>query len=199
MFLEDLADMLAGDRSKDIHRYSKKLNTSYIDVEIDFYREIYNEWDFSPFTNRDIDDDLMEFLVESAREIPRKHKICIVFHIPESLKDPEKEEKSVGGFVNYFNYELRKEKNKRFTLLRQAMSSGVYGLIFLLVGMLGGNFITASSLPSWLSIITEGMDIGGWVLIWEMFYISFYTSKEMQGKEKTLARLRDAKIAFNYR
>jgi len=196
---ESITTPFANPQSKDIYRYSKELNTSFIDIEIDFYREIYNEWDFSPFTNRDIDQDLMEFLESCAGEINRRHKICIVFHIPEALRDAEKEEKSVNGFGNYFSYELRKQENKRKTIAWQAAYSGFFGLIFLFLGTSATKFLESHESYEQLAFLAEGFFIGGWVLIWELFATAFFKSKELFGRERTLKRLRDAKIVFNYR
>lgn len=196
---ERLANTIVAPSSKEIYRYSKELNTTYIDIEIDFYREIYNEWDFSPFTNRDIDADLLEYLEECAVEISPKHKISIVFHIPEVLKDVEKEEKSIKGFVNYFTYALRKQENKRRTVVEQAVASGFYGLIFLFAGTTAGDFLSEHETFSQLAFLAEGFLVGGWVLIWELFSTAFFRSKEFRERERMLKRLRDAQIIFNYR
>ena len=68
-------------------------NTTDININIDYYREIYNEWDFSPLNNSDLDDDLFEYLEESVSEIPKKNKVCIVFHIPASIHDRKRTKK----------------------------------------------------------------------------------------------------------
>ena len=186
-------------RIKDLYRYSKELNTCYIDVEIDFYRELYNEWDFSPITNRDLDEELFEFLESSAEDISSKHKICIVFNIPENLKDLEKEEKSKQGFINYFNYEIRKQNNKIRKAANQAITCGVYGMLFLFCGTLATKFLENHKSYSNFSFLAEGLVIGGWVFGWTLIEIVFFKSEELFGERKIMERLRDAKIEFNYR
>ncbi len=37
------------DYMKGVYRYSKRFNTSYVDIIIDSYTELFNEWDFSPY------------------------------------------------------------------------------------------------------------------------------------------------------
>ncbi|MFA5830999.1 MAG: hypothetical protein WC878_04190 [Candidatus Paceibacterota bacterium] len=184
--------------TKDLYRYSKELNTSYIDVEIDFYRELYNEWDFSPITNRDLDEELFEFLESCVSEINRRHKINIVFHIPENLKDPEKEEKSIKGFENYFNYEIRKQNNKIRTTTQNAITSGIYGLAFLFAGTWAIRFVEEHETYAYLAFLAEGILIGGWVLGWELVSIIFFKSKELFAQRKILERLMEAKIVFEY-
>ena len=194
--LDGIANSNLGTR--DLYRYSKELNTSYIDVEIDFYRELYNEWDFSPITNLDLDEELFEFLESCMAEINRKHKVCIVFHIPESLKDAEKEEKSKQGFVNYFNYEIRKQNNRIRMAMDNAVSYGVYGLILLFIGTWTSKFLDQNASYAYLSFLAEGIMIGGWVFGWELVSILFINSKELFGQRRILERLRDAKIEFEY-
>jgi len=194
-----IAHTIVSTSPRDPYRYSYELNTAYIDIEIDFYREIYNEWDFSPFTNRDIDADLLRYLEECASEINGKYKIGIVFHIPEALKDGEKEEKSKNGFTNYFAYEIRKIENKRVSAIRRAVSFGFYGLVLLFVGTLASNYILSREDIAWLEFLAEGFDIGGWVFIWELFSIVFFDVGEYKDRRSNLKRLRDAEIVFNYR
>ncbi|MCK9351536.1 MAG: hypothetical protein WCT49_00470 [Candidatus Paceibacterota bacterium] len=186
-------------RSKDLYRYSKELNTCYIDVEIDFYRELYNEWDFSPITNRDLDEELFEFLESSVEDISPKYNICIVFNIPENLKDAEKEEKSIQGFLNYFNYEIRKQNNKIRKTANHAITCGIYGLMFLFAGTFATQYLETHELYAKFSFLAEGLIIGGWVFGWHLIEIIFFRSEELFSQKKILERLRDAKIEFNYR
>ncbi len=186
-------------RTKDLYRYSKELNTCYIDIEIDFYRELYNEWDFSPITNRDLDEELFEFLEASAEDISSKNKICIVFNIPENLKDIDKEEKSRQGFINYFNYEIRKQNNKIRKAANHAISCGIYGMLFLFAGTWVSRFLEANHKFSNFSFLAEGLIIGGWVFGWTLIEIIFFKSEELFGQRRILERLRDARIEFNYR
>jgi hypothetical protein len=183
---------------KDLYRYSKELNTSYIDVELGFYRELYNEWDFSPVTDRDLDEDLFEFLESCVNDINYRHKICIVFHLPKNLEDKEKENKSVQGFVNYFNYSIRKQNQLRRLEIEKAESSIFYGLIFLFAGTWASQFVDENQAYLNFAFLAEGILIGGWVLCWEVVSIIFFRLKELTAQRNILLRLRDAKIEFDY-
>lgn len=179
---------------KGLYRYSKELNTVYVDIDIDFYREIYNEWDFSPITNSDLDDDLIEYLEDCAWEISRKHQICIVFHIPPGIKDELAEKKSISGFYNFFNYKIKRQILKLRTIKKQSILYFVFGVLFLLFAT-----IIANKLPQGIltEFVIEGMLIGGWVLFWEMFNNIFFKSQEYKNRIKILKRLRDSKIEYS--
>jgi hypothetical protein len=187
------------DSQKNSYRYSKELNTSYVDIGLGGYLEAYNEWDFSPATNRDLDEDLFQYLEESVVEIPGGHNICIVFNIPVEIKDKKKEDESIQGLANYFNYEVRRDKNKRSLRLRTGTIYGFWGLIFLFLATLTNVYIGNNTQYQIFSFISEGFLIGGWVLIWELCSIAFFGTEEHSIHLKTLMRIRDAKIEFNYR
>lgn len=179
---------------KGLYRYSKELNTVYIDIDIDFYREIYNEWDFSPVTNSDLDDDLIEYLEDCAWEIGRKHQICIVFHIPSNIKDDLAEKKSISGFYNFFNYKIKRQFLKLKAIKRQSFLYFIFGVLFLLFATFISNTLPEALLTEF---VIEGMLIGGWVLFWEMFNNIFFKTQEYRSRIKILKRLRDCKIDYS--
>lgn len=179
---------------KGLYRYSKELNTVYIDIDIDFYREIYNEWDFSPVTNSDLDDDLIEYLEDCASEISKKHQICIVFHIPPNIKDDLAEKKSIGGFYNYFNYRMKRRMIKLKSIRKQSFLYFVFGVVFLLLATIFNDKLPQAIITDF---IIEGTAIGGWVLFWEMFNNIFFRSEEFKNKISIYKRLRDSQIQYS--
>lgn len=179
---------------KGLYRYSKELNTVYIDIDINFYREIYNEWDFSPINNIDLDDDLIEYLEDCASEIGKKHKICIVFHIPLNIKDDLAEKKSIGGFYNYFNYRIKRRRLKLKAINRQSLLYFIFGILLLFLAPAVSNKLSQAIFTNF---VIEGMVIGGWVLFWEMFNNIFFRSQEFKNRINIFKRLRDATIDYS--
>lgn len=181
---------------KNFYRISDNDKTVYIDISIDFYREIYNVWDFSPLINRDLDDDLFEYLEACAFEIPRRYKIKIIFHIPRRIVNPEKQEKSIKGYYNFFRYKLRKLKKKKQSANRQMLIYGLLGLFLILSAI-----VTEHKLPDvfLLEFISEGFYIGGWVLFWELFSTLFFKRKDFRDEEFMLTRLLESEIVYEVR
>ncbi|MBN1410192.1 MAG: hypothetical protein JW969_05055 [Spirochaetales bacterium] len=175
------------------YRYSG--NTVYIDIRIDFYREIYNEWDFSPMVNRDLDDDLLEYIESSAEEIPQKYSLCIVFNIPRNLKDADKEEKSIKGFHYFFTYQIRRIKIERKKNFRSAFMYGFFGLVLIFIAY----FLRQASFNiPFFDVIIEGFFIGGWVLFWELFSSIFFKHRNIIHRKNTLERLMKSTIMYRY-
>lgn len=177
------------------YRYSRSLNTIYIDIKIDFYREIYNVWDFSPLINRDLDDDLFEYLESSAMEIPKKYRICIVFHLQDSKKNNKLEEKNIKGFQNYFNYQIREINLKQRANIRKILLYGILGFALIFLGYFIRNI--SISIP-FINVLSEGFFIGGWVLFWELFSGIFFKRSDMRNRRAVLTRLLKAGIVYEY-
>jgi len=180
---------------KKLFRYNKEKNAFIIDISIDVYKSLYNDWDFSPFKRRDLDADLLTFIQESSEDIPLKYKVIINFFIPEEMKDLRKEERSKTGLKNYFKYMLYKveaeQKKSRWTALKYTVT----GLFLVFIAFFVKNFIEHLA---YLSFLPEGLIIGGWVFIWEVFTILFFLNSERKVKIKEYKRLIKSEINYNY-
>lgn len=181
-----------------MYRYSEKLNTSYVDVQIDSYMELFNEWDFSPSTKRDLNQEFYQYIEESAYEISKKHKICIVLNMPKALENLEKEEESRAGLICYLDYRLRLLNIDKKIMKRKGLRYGFGGLSLMLLGTIGDAFISASPYYEFLALLNEGFIIGGWVLFWELFTMMFFEMQELREKEKVIRRLKKSEVTFTY-
>jgi len=182
--------------TKNLYRVDKATNTAFIDVNINFYREIYNEWDFSPYINRDLDDDLFEYLENCAEEIPSKHNLAIVFHIPVHIKNPEKEENSITGFKNYFRYQIRKLRTAQVKLVKRIIKYGIFGILLI---YLGNRLSLHIEMDNIFRFLVDGLFIGGWVLFWELFSTLFFKQSDIRAQKRILYRLCNAELTYQYK
>lgn len=180
---------------KKLFRYNKEKNAFIIDVSIDYYKDLYNDWDFSPFKRRDLDTDLITFIEESSEEIPLRYKVIINFFIPEEMRDPGKEERSKAGLKNFFKYMLYKVESEQRKAQWRAFKYTVAGLFLVFIAFFVKNFIEQWG---YLSFLPEGLIIGGWVFIWEVFTILFFLNSERKVKIKEYKRLIKSEINYNY-
>lgn len=179
-----------------LYRYDQETTTYAIDVLLDTYRELYNEWDFSPLQNRDLDEDLLDYLLSCSSEIPAKHPLSICLNLPEGIRDPIKESRCTKGFHNFFNYLLRKEALRTGKILRQMASFFAVGSLLIIIAYV----LRSLSIPNaWMQILYEGITIGGWVAFWEFFSIFFFSLNQHSSLKKRYERLLKAKIVFGYR
>jgi hypothetical protein len=180
---------------KKIYRFDRSANRYHIDVAIDYYRDVYNAWDFAPFRNRDLDRNFMEYLEECSREIPLRAGIAITLFMPNDIRDASKEERSVAGLKNYFRYELLKALGRRRRYYRRFAFYLLFGVAFLAGAYLVRTFLAG---PFPLSVLPEGLLIGGWVLFWEAFTIAFFRSRDVGERIRHLRRFVHARISYTY-
>ena len=178
-----------------IYNYDETGNSFIVKVQLEDYRDVYSDWDFSPFLNRDLDDDLTEYLLECSYEINYKYNLLIELHILHQQYNPKREERTRIGMVNYFGYQLKKLKNRKMRVFKDTIFFLVFGSILLLSG---GYIDTNFDTSIWLKLLSEGFYIGGWVMLWEMFSHCFFDMSKVNGKMKHFKRLKESEITFIY-
>lgn len=180
---------------KKIYRFDKESNSYNIDIGIDFYRDLYSDWDFAPIHNRDIDEDLMNFIEDCSGEIPINTKIRINFFLPKKMFNKKREEKSIIGLKNFFNYSIKKLIFKRREMIQSTIIYGSLGSLFLIFGFFLQSVLTNVFLSEFLP---EGLFIGGWVLIWEIFSIIFFKLRTIGKRINNHRRLLNSEILYHY-
>ncbi len=179
-----------------IYRYDKELGVIYIDIDLDFYRELYSEWDFSPQRNRDLDEDLLEYLVSCCDEIPARYPLAIAINLPAAVYDATREERATQGFHNFFTYRIRREKIRYRRNYVKIFKYLLIGALLLIAASLLEQF--PLGLPH-SELLAEGLVIGAWVSIWEVFSVIFFKLSEHREKIDVFRRLLAAAIVYRYR
>lgn len=178
---------------KNVYRYDEKDDTYHVVVDLDTYRDVYSAWDYSPMNNRDIDEDLLDFLMDCSSEIGINNKMIVDFYIPKEIIDPEREAKSIDGFRQYFFYRIRKIKVERVRRIKSALV-----LFFIGLGLLSISNFVKIIIPYALAseLISEGLFIGAWVAIWEIFNTMFFEVSALNHKIRHFSRLKNAPINY---
>lgn len=179
-----------------IYRFDEDHGAFLIDIDLDFYRELYSEWDFSPQRKRDLDDDLLEYLVDCCDEIPARYPLALAINLPASVYDATREERATQGFKNFFTYRIRREKNRYRRYFSKIFRYLCIGFLLLIAASMLENFFT--TLPH-SKLLIEGLIIGAWVSIWEVFSVLFFKLSDHRKKIAVLRRLLAAATVYRYR
>lgn len=177
-----------------LYNFDKEDNAYKIEVSLDSYDDVYDEWDPSPFKKRDIEAEFNDFIFNSSEDIPLSFNINIVLYLPLSKKDASKEKNLLAAYLNYYEYELEKQRRKMHTLNSTTISFFILSLFFLSLG----TFFFTEEQNVFLSIMQEGIFIGGWVFLWQVFTNMFIDRRELLTEYKLYQRLYTAKINFMY-
>jgi hypothetical protein len=174
--------------------FDKHRNAYLIEISLDDYDDVYNEWDPTPFKRRFIQEEFDYFIVSSSEDIPLIYNLIIVLYIPERKKDTNKEASVISAYRNYYSYAKQKVDKDRIKLKNKSASNFMISVLFLATGY----FIKFGNSNVLLEIIKEGIFIGGWVFLWEFFTSISTTRKELNVNYKMYERLYYSEIKFVY-
>ncbi len=177
----------------EIYAIDASTNLYMIEIALDHYSDIFNEWDSAPFKRRDLDPDLQLYLEGSSNEIPLRYPIELSFTIPKGSRDQQIEEEIRNSLKNYFVFKL-------YLLRRELKQTNVQMLRFVVIGFfllwVATKFSEQFEGVPFASILSEGLFIGGWVFIWEAVSLFFFTNRELYEHYQTYRRLHKAPVFF---
>lgn len=177
----------------EIYKVDESTNLYMIEIALDQYGDVFNEWDPAPFKRRDIDPDLQLYLEGSADEIPLRYPIELSFTIPQGTRNQQIEEDLRGGLKNSFTFKL-------YLLRKELKEVNTRMLRFILIGFLllwvATKFSEQFEGAPFASILAEGLFIGGWVFIWEAVSLFFFTNRELYEDYRIYKRLLKAPVFF---
>jgi hypothetical protein len=147
-------------------RYRTEGEFTCIDMVTRSARQLFDMRDPSPFRERDLDDDAVEYLLTAAREIGHRAKLRVVITI-EGERDPVLNEQEIVAAVRTH---LEYERGRQVRKVREQLA---LGRRFLLVGAGAlALLLSAAELTAFLpkshvvQILREGLVITGWVAMW---------------------------------
>lgn len=166
-----------------------------IQVALDKYNDIFNDWDRAPFRKRDMDPDLAIFLENCFDEIPSKHGVDICFYLPKEEKNINTEELLIAGIKTYYSFYLHQEikvlKSNYHRLFKYLLSS----FILLAVSVFLSTIVEQTI---FLGTIQQGFNIGGWVFLWEVISMVFFRGHEVSSEINKYQRFLNSLIYFKY-
>jgi len=173
-------------------RYEREADGTFcIDVATDRAEDLYNNFDRNaPFIRRDLDQDLVDYLIDSANELgPQPFLIRFSFTQPQDKETNERIQRSINTF---FLYMVSREQQ----LLRRMMyRAGVFlllGVVILLLTVVM-NRSPASDRSVIVNLLAEGLNIAAWVSLWEAlatFLVEWFPYRSQIRLFRKLARAR---------
>lgn len=179
-----------------LYTYNKRTNSYDIDIALNKYEEIYNEWDPTPFRRRDIEQEFIDYVIDSSLDIPMRYGIQLNLYLPKDKEDNSKERNVKAAIKSYFNYLIDRSKRSLMKSVIRCVRSLVIGLILL-------GFCYLSSTVSYEEyfgrVFIEGICILGWVALWDVGEQFLFVWISKYNKLRILKRLANAKVEFIYK
>lgn len=177
-----------------IYEKNPETGNYIIEISLDKYTDIFNEWDHASYKKRDMDPQLAMFLEDCSEEIPQQYGIDICFYLPKELKNVDKEKIIASGIKTYYSfYSHYQMRHLKFSYTK-VVSYIAISFMFLAMA-----FLLGEKKPDLLSnTIIQGMTVGGWVFLWEAISFFFFRQSEQIGEINNYKRLSSAVIFFKY-
>jgi hypothetical protein len=181
---------------KQIYRVNEETKAYMIEISLDDYDELFNGWDASVIRRKELEPELLDYMVSASYEISLKYPVELWFYLDPAKENNEREIISVQSIVNNFKTRLHFNEMKLRSNYRKILTYILMSTLFLLFAYLMPKDF---DLILFINIIVEGLFIGGWVLLWEAFSLFFFDSHDLRIKKKHLTKLKDSKIYFKYK
>jgi hypothetical protein len=168
-----------------------------IDIRLRSIPQLFDGRDPAPFRERDLDEDAVAYIVESAEETPPRSPLKLVIWIADAerlLPDAT----VVEAIQTHFAYLLGRLRKELRTHVQQGQVKLVLGLVML------ATFLTLSRLSAWFAegtaqqVMQEGFSIVGWVAMWRPIEVLLYDWWPLLRQRRTLQRVADAEVEIKH-
>ncbi|PLX49719.1 MAG: hypothetical protein C0613_06630 [Desulfobulbaceae bacterium] len=139
-------------------------NKVVIDIDAEKIEDLYNNFDRqSPYIKKELDQNLVEYLIDSVREIDTKEFIIrFRFTTGATSSLTERIPKSIH---NYFRYLTELERRKLTRMIRTSLILLCFGALVLALSMWGNDKLVHRQ-TIFSHVITEGLTVAAWVALW---------------------------------
>lgn len=165
-----------------------------IDVSASRIEDLYNNFDKSaPYLRRDLDQDLVDYLIDCAKEIGSL-PFVIRFTLSQS-PDEVKQSRIKKSVYNFFNYLGVREKQKLFNNFRKSAILFLIGLAILFTAV-WVNKILGDHRTVFMNVLIQGLTVAAWVSLWEAIAIFLIEWLPLRRHITLYLRLAKASLIF---
>lgn len=166
-------------------RYRIDRGERCIDLRAASLDQLFDFRDPSPFRERDLDPDVVDYVVESAEDIGHHGPFRIVFW----LAAPCDAELVADAFRAHFRYELDRLERRKHRQRRTGVLYLVVALALLLVFQTLARLVAEAPGGAFGHAVAEGLVIFGWVALWRPVDVLFYEWLPMRRHVAVLRRI----------
>ena len=168
-----------------------------IDVSVGRIEELFENFDSAAsYVKKDLDQDLVDYLIESVREIGG-YDFVIRINLPVHVL--ERHRKRVRKSIkSYFRYLELLEQRKLKRLLWKSFLLFCFGMFLLAISMtLKGNMDHLRGVVR--ELLTEGLTVAAWVSLWSAFAGLIFDFTGIVGNIRIFRRIASREVVFKER
>ena len=160
---------------------------------------LFHTLDPSPFRERDLDAEALDYILDWAKEAPRDMPFAIVVELPESERREETPRILADAIANNFGYLTGRATHQLRELFREGRISLAVGIPILAVCLVGSQLVRHMAGPGALAeLVSESLLILGWVANWWPLEIFLYGWWPILRRRALYRRLAAARVAVKW-
>jgi len=168
-------------------RYHFEDGRALIEVRVKSPRQLFDVRDPAPFRERDLDDELVEYILSCAEEFSSAQQFKVIVHLTEEV-DPDLNSATIAHAVSqHFSFQADLKRRQLSHVLRTGQFFLLIGLITLFVCLGIAYSMDVTRWPQ--AILREGLVIFGWVAMWRPIELVLYDWWPHWGRVKLLRKL----------
>lgn len=165
-----------------------------IEMKLKQLKQLFSTHDPAPFRERDLEDDAVEYIVQSLKELTLASPARLVIYLPPNEMRSDTKEETTQAIHNYFSYEEEITRKKLKILFRQGQLYFVIGLIFLSTCLYGSYYVLSGTDSIMNHILGEGLNIIGWVAMWRPLEMFLYDWRPLSRVRKYYQKLMSIEV-----
>ena len=180
-----------------IHGDEIPANFQTIEVHLQDLNKLFDVMDPSPLHCKDLHPNVVEHIVDSAREQPSRWKpLALILHVDGPAAHAQDEKTICEAARAYFSHQMQQARRRLRLHLRRGVISLCIGLSVLAAALIGSRLLGEGTIASTLR---ETLDIGGWVALWRPMEMFLYDWWPIVGDRMLFRRLGQMPIQIQYR
>ncbi len=170
-------------------RYRIEDGVHCVDVRLNTIEQLFDNRDPAPFRERDLDPDLVEYLIAAGEDLASLGALRIVVWIAQPCSADE----IVTGYRAHFAYEIERLDRRHRRQRRTGQIALVLG-VTLLVVLLGAAELLDERTSRLQRVAREGLVILSWVVMWRPVEALIYDWVPLRRERKLMQRLGEAAV-----
>lgn len=171
-------------------RYRTEQGEPCIDIKVATVERIFDNRDPAPFRERDLDPDLVEYVLAAGEDLVSHARFHIIFWIETQSRTHEVEE----AFRAHFEWELDRLDRQRRRRRRIGQIALLLAVIAI-IALMSLAQVVGTVIPGSIGLgLKEGLVISSWVLMWKPVEVLIYDGIPWRRERKVIRRLLDMPI-----
>ena len=182
-----------------LYRYRREGDTVFVDLHLRSTRQLFDARDPSPFRERDLDDDAVEYLVVATEEIPPRTRVVFSIMFSEEPVPHQLDADSIVQAIRtHFAYEIGRSRRQLRSLFRLAQIGAAVALVLLGACLTLARALEGAGNGAMVGVLREGLSILGWVALWKPLETVLYDWWPHAARMRTLRRVASAAIEVQF-